>query len=317
MTHRASRRALRLALTLTSALVVSLVMVVTGPPAHAQWPPAAPTSQDYCGTKWDRFMVPVDKAGEVDYYVGNQVVPQGQWQPTGGRSHIDIVARLYSGETQTFPLDFTTEPDSSCVEAPNQYRIEVGDCFPDGSRRVTAYFTNTADSTSWPVPRIGVASARSDGLVSTDIPKTADVPDGQTVALLPKSDNRMGLVGKKGTTWKLDFVEPTDGGTILGTVHTVHASVPSCGTDDDPSNLGQPAAQVLKVTAKKVVVRLVNKGVASATPFQVVAKPKGRKAVKVARTVAKGDSMVVRIKVKKAVKVKVKAKGKVVAKSRF
>lgn len=302
-----------------TALVVSVTTAVTGlgtTSASAQWPPAAPVQQDYNGTKWDRYMVPENESAA--YYLDGEPITPGAWISTNGASEVVIVARHWNDSTQTFTLEFGTESDALYAEAPNAAHVAVGACNPaTGGTPLSVSYTNVTDSSGWPHDFAVISVDRWDGEWGTmGIHFGEEVADGTTS--LTKATRQV-LPGTHDIFLRDDPSSLDAAGVRVGTVF-----IPGpCGKEKvptgDPSGLGgsasspgQPAAQIIKTNAKMAKVRLDNRGGKAATTFQVIAKPKGKKAKKVTRVVAKGSIATVKVKARKIVRVKVKVAGKTI-----
>jgi len=297
-------------------LLLAALLVVVGlgiSPASALWPPAAPTQQDYGCVKWDRYKVPEND--DVAYYVNGQGVPPDTWISTAGAAHIDVVAKHWNGSTQTFPLTFTAEPDSSCGQAQNEITATKGTCNSgDMLWNVHVSVVNTADATGWPLPPGSLVDFDPQfPAYGAQFRYDSEVADGQSAT---------GTLGLPPGTYKVYEVLPSGDKVYRFTTFIDGKCGSAVVSSYDPnyaggSNGSGASAGLVKATAKKVKVRLVNRGVKSATTFQVTVKPKGKKAKVVTRTVAKGAATVVTVRAKEAVKVIVRANGKVVLKTKL
>ncbi len=333
MNFRTSRQALRLAIT-TLGLLLAAAMIIAGsgfsPAAAATWNPPAPTSDDRGCIKWDRVWIPQTDDASYRVYGTSTALSRG-WYYTKGASSVTIEAYDNFHPNKSFTLTFSTAPDSSCTEAQDTAQVSVGACNPaTGGSPLTLNYRNVADMSGWPRDEANVVITRWDNrwdsggvLVAT---KDQEVADGAT-ASVSTFWNGQPIVAGPGT----HTISLSVNGGALRQVGTIF--VPSCKPEvpvppGDPSGKGgpqggtssnsaRPDAKVLKVTRKLIRLQLINRGVNSDTPFQIVAKPKGKKAKKVVRVISKGDIRIVTIKVRKAVKVKVKAGGRVVATRRL
>lgn len=168
-------------------LLVPMVLLFAGlgvTPAHAtDWNPPAPVPSDVCGTQQDRFYVPTDD--QTDYYYNGQVVGQGTWQPTGGTSAVNVVARTWSDPDKTFAMSFSAESNSTCVEAADTVTTEIVACnTTNKGTRVKFTYTNTDDPTNWFHTRPEIWVDRWDGKQSAYVvPTYGQVADGASVSI--------------------------------------------------------------------------------------------------------------------------------------
>lgn len=204
-TLRASRQALRLALMMALGLLLAVTMTITGsatlpahaagsatPSAQAAWNPPPPIPDDKCGTKWDRVWIPRDDYS--GYLIDGNVIGQETWYYTKGATTVTVVIKNNFDPDKTFTFSFGTEPDSTCVEAPNTVQLAATGCDPEtGRTRGVVALNNTLDNTTWPLPSGAVVDLRRwDDQSRWLVNYPSEIPDGGSASVASISDSDVG-----------------------------------------------------------------------------------------------------------------------------
>ncbi len=165
------------------ALTSLLAGLGVTPASATDWNPPPPTPSDVCGTKQDRFYVPIDD--QTDYHYRGQIVGQGRWHPTDGTANANVVAKTWSDPDKTFTMTFGVEANSTCVEAVDTVATEVVTCnTQNNGTRVTFTYTNGDDATDWWRTRPAILVNRWDSKQSAYVvPTYGRVHDGQQASI--------------------------------------------------------------------------------------------------------------------------------------
>lgn len=265
----------------------------------------APTKCDRPGTEQDGYYIPKFTHPQYsfgDYKVGEKTVGEGYHGLKSGTSSV-VVTTSYGSGSWTFTF---TDADIE-QEAENTYKVVVDAECKDGDfyryREVTAYFTNTAE-TSLPegvtegpsVNSIYPYSNQKD--TKTPIPAYDteygnNVADGSTAAmrLMRDKDGLAGLVPGKYVVqfWRADKGYADQYKDYI--VKRMKFTVPSCSKDDSGPSEPTPSFGVsgslkqLGCTRVKAVASTREYSGAEPVNFKVIKRMKGRKAIKRSFTV--------------------------------
>ena len=295
-----------------TALVSPLLVLGGASPASADassWNPPAPVVSDPCGTSQNAFKTLY--TDDTLYSWNGTYLGSETWYPTGTAPTVTVVAKyIYAANPQppdvTFTLTFGVEPDSACVEAADTVSTRIVSCNQNtNGTRVEFVYTNVDDATdrthNYPI----LLADRWDGGQSASFAFTQGaVPDGQTATI------EGGDAGENAAYTEF-FLAP---GTYYMWLSTKEYGrrklpntffVPACGDYKPPKGDPQggtvpttpttdsalPKGKLVQVSATKMKVKAINRGVPRATTFKVIIDP--RKGKTVTKTFKVGKNKVV------------------------
>lgn len=311
---RTSRQALRLTFMTMLSLIIAAAMTLISPltPAHAAgWDPPAPIQQDYCGTKWDRFMLDGDDYTGWRYASGGSLATD-EWHYANGAATVTVVAFNYMDPDRTFTITFGNESDSLCKQAPDAVAISDLRCNPESGR--TGFTLHVANPTDWPQEDLQVMLENVINYANTSA-MIPEVAKGASISVPTRREFTGGFQPlPPGTYEVIIFINGVQ--TNLGGSRVF---IPACGLfqvePGDPSGKGgsasakkhQPRITPWLASPRLVKVRLDTHSVKGKTTCKVRVKAKGKKVVKTI-TLKSGKTKTVKAKFKKKVKkAKVKA----------
>lgn len=283
-----------------TALVSPLLVLGGASPASADassWNPPPPIVRDVCGTSQDAMMKP--PVADTMYSWSGGTLSEEAWSWTGGASSVTVVASYnLIADPQpadvSFTLTFGVEPDSACVEAADTVSTRIVSCNQNtNGTRVEFVYTNVDDATDRTHNNPILLADRWDGGQSASFAFTQGaVLDGQTATI------EGGDAGENAAYTEF-FLAP---GTYYMWLSTKEYGrrklpntffVPACGDYRPPkgdphggsttpgTSTALPRGKLVQVSATKMKVKAINRGVPRATAFKVIIDPlKGKTVTK-------------------------------------